>query len=95
MTDIWIPSDELLLADPIAKAKVDNPYDAIGDQVVMNVLDGIPVKDIDDDEANAEAAACVLAEAAGDELTDDLDLVDDTDDEVEDTSLAGDALVDV
>jgi hypothetical protein len=71
----WPSSDDLLQQDPIAAAKVANPHDADPDLVVVG--------DVDDDEANAEAAACVLAEAAGDELVDDLELEDDEDDEVE------------
>lgn len=80
--DIWTPSDSFLLSDPIAKAKVDNPHAA--DTALV-------LSDVTDDEANAEAAACVLAEAAGDD-PEGLVLEDDTDDDLEHVGMPGDVV---
>lgn len=75
MTDIWTPSDALLEKDPIARAKVAHPFDAPGLHA--------PAGD-EDDAANAQAAAVVLAEARGDQPADGFDGHAADDDEIDD-----------
>lgn len=88
MTDIWTPSDDLLAQDPIAMAKVENPYYAHPDVVTP---------DEDSDEVNEIAAALALAESAGDDESEDLELEleADTDDEIESVGLPGDSIAGV
>lgn len=83
MSDLWLPSDELLVGDPIAAQKIETPFEAPDLEA-----EGIRLGDIDDDEANEAAAALVLAtfdddDLAGDEPgeTDDDEEVDDGDDD--------------
>lgn len=59
----WTPSDSLLLGDPIAAAKVANPYAAPGLSAA-----GVVLPDVEDDEANEAAAAATLAQLDEDEL---------------------------
>lgn len=65
MTDLWTPSDDLLVADPIADAKVANPHAAPGLTEAGVVLPG------DDDDTNLARAAVVLAELDGDDADSD------------------------
>lgn len=79
---LWTPSDELLLTDPIARAKVQHPHPAV------NITDaGLVFPDLDEDEVLEARAAAVLAELDPDEdgdpqegTVDDDDAVDDEDD---------------
>jgi hypothetical protein len=75
MSNLWIPSDGMLEDDPIAKAKIANPFDPPGLHA--------PVGD-EDDAANAAEAAIVLAEVYGDQAADGVDGETDDDDEVDD-----------
>lgn len=85
-SDIWVPSDSLLARDPIALAKVHHPHDSIDENSLPSLGEVV------DDDANAEAAACVLAEAKGDELGEVELGPEDTDDEVEDANLPSNVL---
>lgn len=83
MTEIWTPSDELLIADVIAAQKVAEPYDPPDLEA-----QGILLPDVVDDEANAAAAALVVASISEDEddegeggECDDDDAIDDPDDD--------------
>lgn len=79
MTDLWTPSDELLLKDPIAAAKVANPHSSPDLSEAGIVLpDG-------DAEANEEMASLALAEADGDDTTGQIDSgAADDDDDIDD-----------
>lgn len=89
MPQIWIPSDDLLERDEIARGKIAAAF-APPDLAAH----GIKLPDVEDDAANADAAAIVLASlhdetATGDELgaCDDDDELDDPGD---DEPVAGD-----
>lgn len=86
MTDLWTPSDNLLEQDPIAKAKIENPFDPPGLHA--------PAGDEDDD-ANAEAAAAALAESRGDKPADGFDGAVDDDDAVDEPGETDDVPSDV
>lgn len=62
MTDLWTPSDDLLLGDPIALQQIRNPHDTSALQPA-----GIELRDLRDDAANEAAAALSLVDNADDE----------------------------
>lgn len=73
MTELWTPpSDELLLADAIAKAKIENPHDTQGLEAV-----GISLPEPDDDEALEASAAIALAEIDDSDPSDEPVAIDD------------------
>jgi hypothetical protein len=61
ITELWTPSDELLTTDPIASEQIEHPHETTGLEQA-----GLALPDIDDDAANAAAAAWALAEGAAD-----------------------------
>jgi hypothetical protein len=82
MSDLWIPSDDRLRADPIALQKIKTPFGPPDLEA-----HGIRLFDVEDDEAN-EAAACLVLAALDDDVTgdepgesDDDELTDPDDDE--------------
>jgi len=62
MSELWTPSDELLLADPVAASKVANPFSS-----PKLAEAGIILPELDEDD-NEELAALALAELDGDEV---------------------------
>ena len=73
--DLWTPSDELMSTDPIADAKIKNPYavETLSDSGIV-----LPDDHLDDDALEA-AAASVLAEFddADDDDEDELSAAED------------------
>lgn len=75
MTELWTPSDELIAADGIATAKIDNPHDPHDLEAV-----GVLLPESDAGDAIFEAAAAVaLAEI--DDSDPEGDLIASPDDE--------------
>lgn len=79
---LWTPSDEILLGDPIARAKVQHPHPAVDLAGA-----GLALPDSEDDDVLEARAAAVLAELEPDDdgdaqegTVDDDDAVDDEDD---------------
>jgi hypothetical protein len=83
MSNLWTPSDEMLQRDPIARQKIQSPYDPLDLEA-----EGIRLFDEEDDDAN-EAAACLVLASLDDDDTaadepgecDDDEQLDDPDDD--------------
>ncbi|HEX8158185.1 MAG TPA: hypothetical protein VF526_12445 [Solirubrobacteraceae bacterium] len=79
MPDIWTPSDDLLAHDPIARQKLQTPFEPADLEA-----HGIKLFDIEDDEANEAAACIVLATLDSDDSDGDEPGECDDDDEIDD-----------
>jgi hypothetical protein len=79
MSQLWIPSDDLLERDPIAVQKIATPFEPADLEA-----NGIKLFDVEDDEANAVAACLVLASLDDDDVTGDEPGDADDDDELDD-----------
>ena len=81
MTELWVPSDDLIVQDTIAKAKLDNPFEPDDLEVA-----GIVLPEPDSDEAALVLAAVALAEEDDSQpdqpcMLDDDDVIEDAEEE--------------
>jgi len=81
MSDLWIPSDGVLRHDPIARQKIDTPFEPLDLEA-----HGIKLFDVEDDEANEAAASLVLASLQNDDVAGDEPGDCDDDDELDDST---------
>lgn len=79
MSQLWIPSDDLLQHDPIALQKIEAPFEPMDLEA-----HGIKLFDVEDDEANEAAASLVLAALDSDDVAGDEPGESDDDDELDD-----------
>ena len=66
MSQLWIPSDELLQRDPIAQQKIRTPFEPVDVEA-----QGIRLFDVEDEAANEAGAWIALASLDDGDLTGD------------------------